>query len=126
VNISRQEWAQPTSDTAAHRRAGGRRHFNSVRAAHAELRRARVAALLAALNFRYGAQAAIARRLRVSQSTISRDVRAVLGCRPVRCPTCGCGCQVLADRDVSVAELAGLDAGGDVRPLILQPHLLMR
>jgi hypothetical protein len=106
VNISRQGWAQPTSDTAAHRRAGGRRRYNSIRAARAELRRGRVAALLAAFNFRYGAQAAIARRLRVSQSTVSRDVRAVLGCRPVRCPTCGCGCRVLAERDGSVEELA--------------------
>jgi DNA-binding NarL/FixJ family response regulator len=99
VEISRQAWAQPTSDTAAWARAGGRRRHNAIRQMRAELRRAEVVRLLGTLGWRHGTQAMIARRLGVSEATISRDVTAVFGYRPRRCPLCGCGCDALADLD---------------------------
>jgi hypothetical protein len=99
VEISRQTWAQPISDAAAWARAGGRRRHNATRQADAQLRRAEVIRLLGTLGWRHGTQAVIARRLGVSEATISRDVTAVFGYRPRRCPCCGCGCDALADLD---------------------------
>jgi len=99
VDISRQAWTQPTSDAAAWARAGGRRRHNATRRARAELRRVEVARLLGTLGLRHGSQAVIARRLGVSEATISRDVTAVFAYRPRRCPCCGCGCEALADLD---------------------------
>jgi AraC-like DNA-binding protein len=99
VEISRQAWAQLTSDAEAHARAAGRRHHNATHQARAQLRRAEVARLLGTLELRHGTQAMIARCLGVSEATISRDVTAVFGYRPRRCPCCGCGCDALADLD---------------------------
>jgi len=100
VEISRQAWAQPTSDAAAWARAGGRRRHNATRQARAQLRRAEVARLLGTLGWRHGTQAVIARRLGVSEATISRDLTALFrSSRPRRCPLCGCGCGALADLD---------------------------
>jgi hypothetical protein len=93
-----QGWSHPTSDAEAAARAGGRRHHNGTRQARAQLRRAEVARLLATLGLRHGTQAVIARRLGVSEATISRDLTALFrGSRPRRCPLCGCGCDALAD-----------------------------
>jgi hypothetical protein len=92
VDISRQAWTQPTSDAAAWARAGGRRHYNSLRQLHAELRRAQVARLLLDGGLHRGTQAQIARQLGVSEATISRDIVAIFAAgRPRRCPCCGCG-----------------------------------
>ena len=73
MDISRQAWTQPTSDAAAWARAGGRRHYNSLRQLHAELRRAQVARLLLDGGLHRGTQAQIARQLGVSEATISRQ-----------------------------------------------------
>jgi hypothetical protein len=99
VEISTQAWSHPTSDAAAWARAGGRRRYNATRQARAELRRAEVVRLLGTLGLRHGTQAVIARRLGVSEATISRDVTAVFGYRPRRCRCCGCACDALADLD---------------------------
>jgi hypothetical protein len=100
VEISRQAWARPTSDAAAWARAGGCRRHTATRRARAELRRAEVVRLLGTLGWRHGTQAVIARRLGVSEATISRDPTALfLSSRPRRCPLCGCGCGALADLD---------------------------
>lgn len=54
--------------------------------------------------FLWGLQARIARILHVSESTISRDVKAVLRPDPARtCPTCGA-------RKLSAEELERMDA----------------
>lgn len=98
LEISVQGWSHPISDAEAWARAGGRRHYNGTRQAHAQLRRAEVARLLATLGLRHGTQAVIARRLGVSEATISRDLTALFrSSRPRRCPLCGCGCAALAD-----------------------------
>lgn len=65
------------------RRAGGRRKYNALRQMDAQLRRAEVARLLIDEGFHLrhrGAQARVARRLHVSEATISRDVRAIFRC----------------------------------------------
>lgn len=62
----------------AFRRAGGRRRYNSHRREMASLRRAKVAQLLREFGVGRGVQAAIARRLGVSQATICRDVQALI------------------------------------------------
>lgn len=63
----------------AYRRAGGRRHYNQTRQIRAIFRRDALLELLAQSGmFRYGARAAAARALGVSQATISRDVAAIL------------------------------------------------
>jgi hypothetical protein len=68
---------------------GGRRRYNSVRRARAWHRRLEVVALARELHWpEFGVQAEIARRLGVSEATVSRDVAAVLV--PTRCPTCEC------------------------------------
>ena len=60
------------------RRAGGRRHYNSIRQTRAAFRRLQVARLLCRWGLGYGVQARVARRLGVSEATISRDVAALL------------------------------------------------
>jgi hypothetical protein len=105
--MNAQDWAVPIGDAAAYARAGGRRRYHFTRRARAEVRRGQVAELLDRLGYRYGAQALIARRLGVSQATVSRDVRALgraaAAAAARRCPACGRALPVL---DV----LDGLDA----------------
>lgn len=93
MSISRQRWADPASDRVAYARAGGRARYNGVRKARAELRRAEVVRLIGeAGGLHRGTQAAIARRLGVNDSTISRDIPLIFeGSRPERCVLCGCG-----------------------------------
>ena len=76
------------SQDEVERRASGRRHYNSVRQFRATLRQMQVARLLAQGVRR---RRAIARRLGVHPSTISRDVQAILARSPGACPTCGRG-----------------------------------
>ncbi len=64
--------AQPASAVA--RRAGGRRHYNAIRIARANLRRWDIGTLLREIGFERGYQAELARRLGVSRSTICRDL----------------------------------------------------
>ena len=56
------------------RRAGGRRKYNRVRQLRAELRLVKVVALLELTRFARGYQSRIARILKVSRGTISRDI----------------------------------------------------
>ncbi len=63
-------WSTPTTPEIAARRAGGRRHYNAVRRFRAMHRRNEVARML----LEGKKQIEIARYLRVSPSTISRDV----------------------------------------------------
>ena len=59
------------------RRASGRRHFNAVRRFRQSRRRCKVIDLVVQYGaFTHGTQARVARELGVSESTISRDVRA--------------------------------------------------
>jgi hypothetical protein len=88
VNGSRAAWSRPTSVDEAHRRASGRRQYNSIRRVRRLVRRQEVAQLLGELGYRHGVQAEIAKRLGVPPATISRDVAAVLAA-PSRCPRCG-------------------------------------
>lgn len=85
-------WSTPTDWDTVIRRAGGRRHYNSVRRVRAQLRRLRIARWLGdpenwPLLLRRGWQKELARRLGVSQATVSRDLRAVLATAPA-CPLC--------------------------------------
>ncbi len=58
------------------RRAGGRRHYNSMRQFHATMRRHEVFAYWRASGGAWGWQAEAARALGVNRSTISRDMAA--------------------------------------------------
>src|SRR3712207_2874486 len=74
--MDRRDWAAPTTDMEAQHRAGGRAHYNAVRRFRAESRRRQLAALLLAeVGSGHGMQAELARRLGVSEATISRDLR---------------------------------------------------
>ncbi len=66
-------WSKPVSRDEANRRASGRRQYNSVRQCQAAMRRVEVAYMLISYGPFRGAQASVARRLGVSESTISRD-----------------------------------------------------
>lgn|SRR5690349_13490345 len=83
------EWSL-TIDTAAYRRAGGRRAYNARRRFQQVRRRAEVARLLTCKGalFRRGIQTELARELNVSRSTISRDLAYLLRLG-WPCPTCG-------------------------------------
>ena len=81
------DWLAQVPDDVAHRRAGGRRHYNAWRQFMAMRRRRKVARLLR----RGYKQAQIARRLSAHPSTISRDVAWLneLANRTRCCPLCG-------------------------------------
>jgi hypothetical protein len=81
VSNKRSGWSEPTSDDEAHRRAAGRRHYNSVRRFRATCRRMQVARLLCVQGAltAHGTQVRLARQLGVSRATICRDVA-----RPLR------------------------------------------
>src|SRR5438309_250877 len=71
-------WGSYAPDSVVHRRAGGRRHYNNVRAVAVAYRRLQVSRLLLTTRGRgrigsHGVQAEIARKLGVSEATISRD-----------------------------------------------------
>ena len=79
--------------------AGGRRRYNRERQDQALERRAEVAKLIRANGLGRGAQRRMAAKLQVSESVISRDVRAVLAEQHrVRCPACG---EIVRADDVS-------------------------
>jgi hypothetical protein len=94
------DWTVPTAWDEVCRRAGGRRRYNAGRRFLRDERRARIVCRLAGTGLLYergrsGLQAVLARELRVSPSTISRDLRAlrspgyrmpVLGERPAHLP----------------------------------------
>lgn len=84
------DWSSPVDDATAYKRAGGRRHYNSLRQLRAMARRKRVAELLV----RDMSQAEMARRLGVHRSTICRDVAWLwrVASEQSRCPICGRGC----------------------------------
>ena len=76
------------------RAAGGRRHYNSVRRCRAELRKIALLRIVTEEGWSLiarGTQARLARRLGVSDATISRDMRGILATRPEArsCPACG-------------------------------------
>jgi DNA invertase Pin-like site-specific DNA recombinase len=81
-------WSAPTSTSEAHRRAGGRRKYNSVRRFRADMRRVEVQKLFAEYGFAHGARSRIARELNVHRSTVSRDVRKLWAPEGETCPTC--------------------------------------
>jgi hypothetical protein len=83
------DWSTRTTWNEVQRRAAGRNRINAVRRLRAVLRRGEVVQLLKTFRvFNRGSQAEIARRLGVSEATISRDVKLLLfSSRP--CPTCG-------------------------------------
>jgi hypothetical protein len=71
-------WSNYAPPSEVNRRAGGRRHYNSVRAFRVAFRRLQVVRLLRTTRGRgfigkHGVQAQIARKLGVSEATISRD-----------------------------------------------------
>jgi DNA invertase Pin-like site-specific DNA recombinase len=71
-----------------YRRASGRRRYQSLRRQEAQLRRVRVIKLLESTGFSHGYQARIARALSVSQSTITRDIKAIRASHR-QCSECG-------------------------------------
>lgn len=98
-------WSSPISTSEANRRAGGRRHYNSMRQFTASNRAFKVLHLLEEYNFVHGARARIARELGVHPSTITRDLRKVLNPDGVSCPNC--------DRWMSYKPWARLHDGDD-------------
>ena len=102
--MNRESWAAPTSRDEAHRRASGRRHYNSWRRFRAAYRRRQLIDVALQLRlgfFGWGAQAAIARALGVNRSTIHRDVRRIMSTCKIGqpCPVCGCEVRHLWTRD---------------------------
>jgi hypothetical protein len=106
----RVSWSEHTDWDTVCKRAAGRGHYNSVRKFRAELRRLEVARLLRARGalFDRGTQAALARQLGVSRSTISRDV-AVLLRTNYPCPRCG----ALTTPPPTVADACAEPDGGE-------------
>jgi uncharacterized membrane protein len=74
-----QSWSTWTTTAIAWRRAGGRRHYNSLRTLRADLQALDILQRLRAQDWRRGAQAAIARELQVHRSTVSRAVARLPG-----------------------------------------------
>ena len=102
--MNRVGWAAPTSRDEAYRRASGRRRYNAWRQFRAAYRRHQIIDVALQLRlgfFARGAQAAIARALGVSRSTIHRDVwRLMSACQVGQpCPLCGCEVRHLWERD---------------------------
>ena len=101
-------WSAQIDSVTTHRRAGGRRRWNSYRQLKAKLRQHKVLAIMAEMvlpsgKLHRGMQARIARMLGVSQATISRDIIAVLRPEPSRyCSACGA-------RQFSTIEIERLD-----------------
>lgn len=86
------DWTAATDWETVCRRNAGRRRYNSVRAFRRDYRRHQVAGLLVKFGeMKHGNQARIARKLGVSQGTISRDVQALTEewHRNRVCPLCG-------------------------------------
>jgi putative protein kinase ArgK-like GTPase of G3E family len=76
--MDRSAWSAPVSDHEAHRRAGGRAHYNTIRKYRALMRQIEVLRLFDVYSgFIYRVQARIARELGVSRSTVSRDVKKI-------------------------------------------------
>jgi hypothetical protein len=75
------DWGAPVDAQAAYRRAGGRRKLNAARRARRDQRRALILHWAErfglSLDEMYGLQAALARDLRVSRSTVCRDLQAI-------------------------------------------------
>lgn len=112
--MSKVQWSAPTTPDVAHRRAGGRRRYNSVRQLEAHLRRQEVAHGLREYGWVHGVQARLARELGVSESTISRDV-AWLMYDLSPCPMC--------DSPVSRARWKDLERRGrSARPDVYGAH----
>src|ERR1035438_10290764 len=82
-------WNAHTSLDIVSRRAGGRNRYNARRRVTAALRRIQVAESLrySSVHDR-GTQAALARELKVSEASISRDVKAIFGSDTL-CRCCG-------------------------------------
>jgi hypothetical protein len=81
-------WSELTTWEEVKRRAGGRAKYNALRQFGAAMRRRQVLHLLGELGWTYGVQATMARRLGVSEATISRDMAQLLPLvKP--CPACG-------------------------------------
>jgi hypothetical protein len=81
-------WTAPLPTAQAYRRAGGRRHLNAKRRIDMLTRRLKVVELAKQYGLGPGVRARIARELRVSERSISRDFRVLFG--PAgHCPTCG-------------------------------------
>jgi hypothetical protein len=77
---NRWTWDSYASDSAAARRAGGRRHYNSIRNLQRVFRRLEVIQLAGRYGgfTEYGIQARIARALGVNRSTACRDINAII------------------------------------------------
>jgi hypothetical protein len=84
------EWSVSIDTVAAYRRAGGRRHYNTVRRFIQAHRRAEMARLLSYKGalFHRGIQTGLARELNVGRSTICRDIAYLLRLG-WPCPHCG-------------------------------------
>jgi hypothetical protein len=84
-------WSDWVSTPEAHARASGRRGYNKRRQQAAQARRAEVQRLAVRWGTFAAAKVKMARALKVSVTTIARDVRAVAKDPPVPmiCPTCG-------------------------------------
>jgi hypothetical protein len=105
-------WSAPVSTAEAHRRAAGRRRYNSIRTLQARLRAIQAFRKMAEYSWARGAQSRVAVELGVHRSTISRDL-AGLPSPPddARCPLCGA--VRLADDavDVVTQQADDLEAG---------------
>lgn len=71
-------WGVPVPNSVAFARVGGRKKYNALRQFEARLRQIEVTKLMNAMGWKKGCQRQIARHLGVSNSTISRDVKAIL------------------------------------------------
>src|SRR2546428_13791699 len=82
-------WSALTTPEIRRRRSGGRNRYNSQRRVLAVVRRMRILELLKRYSVMdRGTQARFARELRVSEATISRDLKALLQSGSI-CRCCG-------------------------------------
>lgn len=84
-------WSNPTDFETVRRRAGGRRKYNAVRQFQALMRQRDILELIkknGGLGSPSSRQAALARQLGVSRSTVCRDFTKIFHSR-VQCPFCG-------------------------------------
>jgi hypothetical protein len=115
--VSRREWSRLTTADVAVARARGRARYNEIRRVRAAQRTIEIVRRMAGYGFARGAQARVARELRVAPSTVSKAL-AKLPSPPAdsRCPLCGAVRLSPAFEDLIENGLDSTEAGIIVSP----------
>ena len=90
MSQAKRRWSEGTTLEEASKLAGGRRAYNRWRQCVALERQIAVLERIEAKGWVYGLQAQLARDLKVSEATISRDIQAIWRDGEIdQCPACG-------------------------------------